>query len=129
MGVHRFRYALFPHAGGPQSGGVIPAAAAFNQPLQVLDTSAAPQAHAFFQIDNEAVVIDTVKTSEEGNHLILRLYESHGAHQVATLSLAQRVRHAAKVNLLEEGNGKVAVGPGNKLKLNFKPFELVTLRI
>ena len=40
MGRHYFRYALYPHANGPQLGGVIPEAAAFNQPLTVTATAA-----------------------------------------------------------------------------------------
>ena len=34
MGEHRFAYALMPHAGGWQDGGVVAAARAFNAPLR-----------------------------------------------------------------------------------------------
>lgn len=129
MGRHRFRYALYPHAGGPQQGGVIPAAAAFNQPLRVFGTAAEPQAHAFLLVDNEAVVVDTVKTAEDGDDLIIRLYESHGAHQNAVLTLGRPVRKAFQVNLLEEGREAVPVGRGNKIRLALRPFEVRTLRL
>ncbi|MCE0496594.1 MAG: alpha-mannosidase [Methylacidiphilales bacterium] len=129
MGTHRFRYALFPHVGGPQQGGVTPVAAAFNQPLRVFDNAAEPMTHAFLILDNEAVVIDTVKTSEDGDDMIVRFYESHGAHQTATFSLTRPIKRATKVNLLEEGDETVPIGQGNKFKLIFKPFELVTLRL
>jgi alpha-mannosidase len=129
MGTHRFRYALLPHAGGPQPGGVIPAAAAFNQPLRVFETAVEPRSHGFFSLDNEAVVIDTVKTSEDGDGIIVRLYESHGAHQATTIALNRTVKKATRVNLLEEGGKTIPIGQGNKLKLAFKPFEIVTLRL
>ena len=128
MGKHHFRYALYPHAGGPQQGGVIPEAAFFNQPLRAFGTGAEPQAHAFLLLDNEAVVVDTVKTAEDNGDLVVRLFESHGAHQNATLALARPAKKALRVNLLEEGREAVPLGRGNQVKLALKPFELVTLR-
>ena len=128
MGKHRFRYALFPHAGGPQLGGVIPEAAAFNQPLRVFATSAEPRSESFFALDNPAVVLDTVKKAEDSDALILRLYESHGAHQVARLDSRLPIRKASRVNLLEDGNEIVRATKG-RINLTLRPFEVVTLKI
>ncbi|SDU27273.1 alpha-mannosidase [Verrucomicrobium sp. GAS474] len=128
MGVHRFRYALYPHANGPQLGGVIPEAAAFNQPLQVSATGAAPGAKGFFASTNPAVVIDTIKKAEDSDDLVVRLFESHGAHQNATFRSAFPIAKAAKVNLLEEGGKAVPVGKEG-IKLALRPFEVVTLKL
>ena len=128
MGQHRFRYALYPHVDGPQFGGVIPEAAAFNQPLQVTATGEAPKVESFFSLSNPAVVLDAVKKAEDSDEVIVRLYESHGAHQTVTLGSGLPVAKAAKVNLLEHGSEAVAVGKGG-IKLALKPFELVTLKL
>ena len=128
MGRHRFRYALFPHAGGPQAGGVVPEAAAFNQPLQVAATAAQPQSRSFLSIDNPAVVIDTVKKAEDSEDLIVRLYESHGARQTATLSTAFALARAASVNLLETEPKPVRIS-GGEIPLTLRPFEILTLRL
>jgi len=128
MGEHRFRYALFPHKDGPQLGGVVPEAAAFNQPLSVSTTAAAVQSESFFQVDNPAVVLDTVKKAEDSDDLIVRLYESHGGHQTATLSLSHPLRKATKVNLLEADEKPIAAGK-NKVKLSLRPFEIVSLKL
>jgi alpha-mannosidase len=128
MGEHRFRYALFPHEDGPQLGGVIPEAAAFNQPLRVSSTSAALQSKSFFSLDNPAVVLDTVKKAEDSGDLIVRLYESHGAHQKATLTLSHALEKAIKVDLLETEE-KPARAAKNKIKLSLRPFELLTLKL
>ena len=128
MGEHRFRYALFPHEGGPQNGGVIPEAATFNQPLRVFATSAKHQSESFFSVDNPAVVLDTVKKAEDTGDLILRLYESHGAHQTATLSTAIAVKNVARVNLLECEDQPVP-SEAHEIKLALRPFELVTLKV
>ncbi len=128
MGTHRFRYALFPHENGPQLGGVIPEAAAFNQPLRVFPSAAEPKVEGFFTVSHPAVVLDTVKKAEDSDDLILRLYESHGAHQTATLSSALPLAKAAKVDLLEEGPEAVKVS-GNAIKLALRPFELISLKL
>jgi alpha-mannosidase len=128
MGKHHFRYALFPHRYGPQLGGVIAEAAAFNQPLQVSAVAAEPQQVSFFQIDNSAVVIDTVKKAEDSSDLIIRLYESHGAHQRAVLQTALPAKRVSRVDLLE-GNAKSIPNLSSKIKLALRPFELVTLKV
>ena len=128
MGKHHFRYALYPHANGPQLGGVIPAAAAFNQPLRASATTAALQSESFFQIDNPAVVIDTIKKAEDSDEVVVRLFESNGAHQTATLSTSYAVKKAAKTNLLEEQAEPVRNGK-HQVKLALRPFEVVTLKL
>jgi alpha-mannosidase len=128
MGKHHFRYALYPHEDGPQLGGVVAEAAAFNQPLSISLTSAAPQSKSFFSVDNSAVVLDTVKKAEDSDDIVVRLYESQGAHQTATLTVSQPLKKATKVDLLETGNESVRAGK-NKIKLALRPFELVTLKL
>jgi len=128
MGEHHFRYALYPHAHGPQLGGVVAEAAAFNQPLQVFATSAEPQSASFFQLDNAAVVLDTVKKAEDSDDLIVRLFESHGAHQTATLTLAHPLKKALKVDLLETEEKPLRTS-GNKIKFSLRPFEVLSLKL
>lgn len=128
-GLHEFRYGLLPHAGGPQLGGVISAAAAFNQPLQLLP-SALPvgETRAFFAVDHAAVVIDTVKLAEDSADLIVRLYESHGSHARATLTTDLPVSAARRTNLLEDPLEAVPCHNG-MLTLELRPFEIVTLQL
>ena len=128
MGRHHFRYALLPHEGGPQTGGVIPAAAAFNQPLRAQTTSLPAQTRSFFSVDNPGVVLDTVKKAEDSDELILRFYESHGAHQEATLTIDGKIAKAARVNLLEEGDTPIRAG-ARSIKLKLRPFEILSLKL
>jgi alpha-mannosidase len=128
MGTHRFRYALFPHPGGPQNGGVIPEAAAFNQPLHGMATPTEAQSKSFFGVDNPAVVLDTVKQAEDSETVILRLYESHGAHQKTTLSTSLALESVARVNLLENEDEPISA-ERHEIQLALRPFELVTLKL
>lgn len=127
-GTHQFRYALYPHRGGPQEGGVIPAAAAFNQPIQLHSTDTQPECRAWFAINNPAIVIDTVKKAEDSNDLIVRLYESHGGFQAGELRCDLKPVAAVQTDLLERELESLALDRG-KIPLQLKPFELLTLKL
>lgn len=128
MGEQRFRYALFPHAGGPQLGGVIPEAAAFNQPLRVSLGDSRMETRSFFRLDNPAVVLDTIKKAEDSNALILRLYESHGSSQRVNLETTLDIGSAERVDLLEHVIGSIKAR-GNVIRLRLRPFEILTLKL
>lgn len=127
MGRHGFRYALYPHAGSPQAGGVVHAAMAFNQPLSAQATGLKPVTQTFFEINNPAIIIDTVKKAEDSNDLIVRLYESSGGHQVGRLMSSLPIIKAQVVNLLEDDLSKAAWRGG--LTVELKPFEIVTYKL
>ena len=128
MGEHHFRYALYPHENGPQLGGVIAEAAAFNQPLPIFATSAESISESFFSIDNPAVVLDTVKKAEDSDEMILRLYESHGAHQAATVTIPGMLKKAITTDLLEREEKSLRTAK-NRIHISLRPFELLTLKL
>jgi len=74
------------------------------------------------------VVIDTVKKAEDSNDLILRLYESHGAHQSAHLKTALPLQKISRVDLLED-NAQPMRANASGVKLKLRPFEVLTLKI
>lgn len=127
MGRHRFRYALFPHAHGPQLGGVVRESAVFNQPLQIIDGLPRADSTGYFSVDNPAVVLDTIKKAEDSDAVVVRLYESHGAPQTARLRMPGKIVSARRVNLLEE-DGAAVPAEDDGIALNLRPFELVTLK-
>jgi alpha-mannosidase len=86
------------------------------------------QSAPFVQCDAPHVVVDTVKTAENGDGFIVRLYEAHGQHGHATLSFAQPLAAAETCNLLEERSAE-ATWSGATVQLAFGPFEIKTLRL
>ncbi len=125
---HRFRYALMPHAGSIQSAGVVAAGQRFNMPLSIHPTAAEPASISWLQVDQPAMVIDTVKRSEDGKDLIVRLYEAHGTRGICRMTSALALAGASLCNALEEELAEVAV-TGNRLDLHFAPFKVMTLRL
>lgn len=130
QGHHIFRYALLPHAGGPQLSGVIEEGYRFNVPLLLFPTAAAPQERSFFQIDHPSVIIETVKKAEDSRDLIVRMYEARGTHAAARLSSSLPVRSAVVCNLLEDDEpAGSAAWKNDGVMLAFRPFEIKTLKL
>jgi alpha-mannosidase len=126
-GAHAFRYAVFPHAGNLQAGGVVTEAMNFNTSLRLRTTDAQPTRCSWFQVDHPAVVLDTVKRAEDSEALVLRLYEAHGITATARLTSALPVTTASACNLLEEETERLPWDGG--LELVLRPFELLTLKL
>ena len=126
MGTHTFAYAVMPHDGGWQDAGVVGEAARFNAPLRVLPTPV--PAESFASVDDAALVLDTIKRSEDGGGLVLRLYEAHGGRGVARVRLGVPFTAAARSNLLEDDGEPLAVD-GEEIVVPYGPFEIVTVRV
>jgi alpha-mannosidase len=124
QGEHRFAYALMPHAGGWRDAGVVAEARAFNQPLLWARGSAEPR--SFAAVDDPNLVIDTIKRAEDGDTLVVRLYEAHGARGTARLRLGFPVRAARLANLLEDP-GEPARVDADTIEIPYRPYEIVTV--
>jgi alpha-mannosidase len=123
MGEHRFRYAVYPHAGGFEDGGVVAQGLDLNVPLR-LETAVLERP---FALDTPDLVLDTVKLAEREDALVVRLYETHGARGRARLEIGLDVAHATRANLLEDPEGEPLPLDGGGLELDYRPFEIITL--
>ncbi len=118
---HAFAYALLPHAGSWQEGGVVAEAAAFNSPVRWGDGPPGSWASA-----DGGLVLDTVKRAEDSDALVLRLYEPHGGRGAALVRLAAPVERAARANLLEDEGEALELGHG-AIVVPFSPWQIVTV--
>ncbi len=123
-GRHAFRFACYPHEGDLAQAEVVRRAFEFNNPWQVVGGTLAEK--SWLSVDSPHLVIDTVKKAEDSDAFIVRLYEAHGTRGRATLRTALPVRQAERVNLLEEDAQPLSLTDG-QVKLDFRPFELITL--
>jgi alpha-mannosidase len=125
-GHHAFAYAVLPHAGPWQDAGVVAEAAAFNGRLHWAGAAVVP-AGAWAQAEG-GLVLDSVKRAEEGDALVLRLYEPHGGRGTARARLARGIAGAHRATLLEDPLEPAAVLDGAVL-VPFRPWEVVTLLV
>ncbi|MDE2859774.1 MAG: alpha-mannosidase [Chloroflexota bacterium] len=133
LGEHRFTYSLLPHRGDWRNGAV-PAAYSLNNPLIVHYVQGKPQGaseadrQSLVHVDAPQIIIETVKRAEDGDGLILRLYEHERTQQVFDLAAGFPLAEAYRCNLLEENDACLDVTEG-KVTLLAQPYQIMTLRL
>jgi alpha-mannosidase len=129
-GEHTFHYALVPHSGNYLTS--IHEAAAFAAPLRAVSTSAhegpLPPQSSFVDVSPAAVVISAIKPPEEGNGLIVRLYNAASLPVQARLKLWRPFREAALVPLAEGAPLQVLVTDADTVTLPLRGKEIATLQ-
>ncbi|MCE5252236.1 alpha-mannosidase [bacterium] len=140
-GEHRFTYSLFPHEGRWDEH-TIAEAYSLNDPLIALvpektsvkttgvnhPKSPIKPGEALVRVDRPSVVIETVKAAEDGDGIIVRLYESRRTRGDIILTAGFGIAGAWRTNLLEENRHPLKTD-GNRVFLSVKPYEILTLRI
>jgi alpha-mannosidase len=129
---HEFTYSLFPHSGDYAAGGVVQAGYELNVPLNVSEVAphagGLPTEGSFMQVSVPNVIVETVKKAEDGDDMIVRLYEAHGASGPARVSFGFPIASVSIVDLMEENPREIAVSE-DVVELVFEPFEVLTLKI
>ena len=140
QGEHRFTYSLFPHQGGWDER-TVAEAYALNDPLglwtRVRDThspsrtgNAIPSTGrlSLVGVDLPNVVIETVKQAEDGEGVIVRLYESQRCRGKLTLKTGFPLAEAWRTNLLEQNQERLDCA-GDCLQVPISPYQILTLRL
>lgn len=133
QGHHEFTYSLLPHVGSFKESGVIQAAYDLNQPLLARALpgggSGLPEAFSLISCDRPNVIVETVKAAEDGEDVIVRLYEAHGRRDTVRLTFGLPVASVISCDLMErplpEGGLEVL---NQQVSLPIRGFEIVTLR-
>ena len=132
-GQHEFSYRLYPHTGTWQEAQTVVQANIFNTPLCCVKlhnntNKALPSEYSFIHIDRTNLVLDAVKTAEDGNGYILRVYEVHGTRGKAEINLGFDFKSVTECNLCEEDEKELAK-PENSFTFRYSPNEVKTFRI
>lgn len=132
IGKHEFKYALYPHSGQYYDGQVVQAGYELNMPLDVTPVSPnrsgiLPEIYSLFFVEPDNIVIETVKKTEEGQAVILRLYESAGRDTVAKIDIHIPCISIELVNLMEELCDQTQLRSGRELF--FASYEIHTIRL
>ena len=121
-GKQSFTYALLPHPGDWLSGGVLAEAEDLNQPLSVAVAPVAQDRQwQAVSVEGWPLGLSALKPTEDGEGLILRLYEPAGGRAKPHLTLPTGWSIAGEVNLLEE--------PKPASDLTFGPFQIRSLHL
>ena len=139
FGEHHFVYSLYPHRGGWDER-VQAEAYALNDPIVSYQSSGVRNqgsgvtsqesagGGSLITVSAPNVVIETIKRAEDGDGMIVRLYESHRKRGPVTIRFAFPVAAAWETNLLEENQAELPVADG-AVSLNLRPYQIVTMRV
>ena len=130
-GVHDFVYSVYPHADSWQNASTVKEAYKLNVPMEVFtseDDSNSSALTGFVSIDKKNVIIDTIKGAQDGDGIIVRVYEAEGGRVNTSLNFGFNVKEAIETNLMEVNETEMEV-KDNTIKFHIKPFEVKTFRI
>lgn len=132
QGEHTFSYALYPHPGNHTAGQVARAGYEFNIPLRQVVTDAHRGSHpasaSFLSVGADNVIVEAIKKAEEGDGIIIRMYEASHAGVKSGLTFGIAPESVEEVNLMEETLRQLPF-QGRSLVLDFAPYEIKTIKV
>ena len=132
LGMNAFAYRLYPHAGTWRDADTVSEAFRLNLPLEaycMTDGAGEGGEKAFLSVSAPNVIVDAVKMAQDGDGVILRMYEAEGRRGDVTVILPETVTSVAENNLMEEPAETRLTHEGNAFTFAIKPFEVRTFRI
>ena len=119
-------YSLFSHDGNARKGDVVKEAYKFNQPLTAVNVSgkgSLENEFSLINISSDTVIAETVKQAEDGQGIIVRMYQSANKTEKISLSLNAEYSKCYLCDMLENPTEEI-----NPKDIKIKPFEVVTLK-
>jgi alpha-mannosidase len=126
-GFQTFTYSIYYWNGSLVESDVVLEAYELNAPVTTVPGSAGTG--SILRTDARNIIVDTVKPAEDGSgDVIVRLYESMRTATRCTLETSLPVRGVVETNFMEETTNVLSL-TGQAIVLEFRPFEIKTLRI
>jgi len=128
IGLHEFTYSIYPHLGNHIEGQVIKEALELSRPLRVFSTENSIEKVflSFIKSSESNIIIETIKKSEDGNGLIVRMYESEGRNAETIINFDKTYRSITETNLVERKIKDTELNV-SEIIMNFTPFEIKTI--
>lgn len=131
-GDHEFRYWICPHSGSWNQADVFREVEACTVPLLPIQTSrhagALPQAHSFFELQPEALMVSALKRSEDGKGVILRIHNPSPEEIEGSLLCFREPQSVELVSLEEKPVAPMKVD-GKEIPLRLGSRKIMTLKI
>jgi alpha-mannosidase len=134
FGEHQFKYSLYPHVGN-WSEETQREAYLLNDPIIVYQktidhrpSTMVNRLSSMVSVSSPNVIIETIKQAEDGDGIIVRLYESQRKRGQVKVRVGGGIESAWETNLLEEDQSQLQV-ESNQVILNLRPYQIMTLRL
>lgn len=126
---HVFTYALYPHKEVWCAAGTVQEAYKLNQPAYAAAGELKNSGKSFISTDKDNIIIETVKPAENGDGMIVRLYDCENSLTKATLTFAEGMLESVEeCNLMEEKEADIETC-GNSFTVSVKPYEIKSYRV
>jgi alpha-mannosidase len=135
QGVHHFSYALYPHGPEWTIADTAREGYAFNLPVTAVRHTGGfgdlPVTQSLISTSSRHAVIDTAKPAEDGDGIIVRVYDCAGGRERTELVFATPPTDVVAVNLLEEPDAAVEAPSlkGNTLSFELPAFGVRSFRV
>lgn len=130
--IPQFTYSLVPHEGDFRKAKVINKAYALNRGVMTQKveshSGALQEEFSFVRSLTEGVFAETVKSAENGEGTIIRVYEAFKERKKAEIAFGLPFENAFICDLSENETEKAKTENG-KIVFDIKPFEIVTLKV
>ena len=131
IGNHKFTYSLMGHVGNFRDAGVINEAYALNQPMYATEIAKHDgnlnDNFSLVSSDKNNVIVETVKKEENGNGMIVRMYEAFDCRTTAEITVADGFKKAYLCDLMENELSELEL-KDNKVSIPVSNFEIITLK-
>ena len=125
-------YSIVPHEGALNVPKIQAMAYALNNPMFAVkatgEKSVLPETYSIVRTGRDNIVCEVVKEAEDGDAMIVRLYENSNSKTNAEITLGVSPKRVTLVNLMEREICELECVDG-KVKVPFHPFEIQTLKI
>lgn len=132
IGEHEFTYSIYPHAGRWQEAKTVEMAYNLNVSMLAKRTGrqegCGGEYESFLKCSQESCFVEVIKKAEDGNGVIVRMYENKNNRVRAQIQTAYPIAHVYECNLLEENEEELTAGK-NCFETVFKPYEIKTFRL
>ena len=138
LGQHEIKFALVPHDGNRKPSEATMDGYEFNNQIEVVATDIhkgdLPKESSFISINPSNVLLSGIKKAEDGDEIILRLYETDGKDTEAEIKLdpsfIKSNSSVAETDILERQLAKnTAKLEGGVLKVSVPAFGITTVKI
>jgi alpha-mannosidase len=87
-----------------------------------------PAEFSFMKISPNNLILSALKKAEDGDEVVLRFFETKGEETVAEIETFREIERATATDLLEREEYELKPDRNN-LRMNVKPYEIVTLKL
>jgi alpha-mannosidase len=129
--VHYFTYSIYPHSGPVQESEVVAHGYNLNYPLLAYAGDGLGDLPAEFSLlsaEKDNIIIETVKKAEDSDEIVIRMFETWNRRTNCAIHFGVNVESAVECDMMEE-NEKPLTLTTNVLDLEFRPFEIKTIKI